>query len=392
MIELKKLEDCCGCTACYSICPVNAISMNRDCEGFLYPSIDLLKCVKCNKCEKVCPTINSKKNYNENYLKIAYAARSSNKEILSSSTSGGMCYVLSSYVLQNGGVVFGATYGENNVVEHQVIDSLDDLKKLQGSKYVQSMLRDTYKLAKAYLEKNVMVLFTGMPCQIEGLKSFLQKNYRNLYTIDLICHGVPSPMLWEKYIKEKHYENASEIDFRRKKDGVGWEKNAKFFVCNNNKEIYESFYYNVYTEFFSHNLSLRPICFSCPFKTGYKKSDITCADLWGISKLLPDYENDDCGMSLCLIHSLKGKVLFENVQDECTPAIEISFDEAIKENMMFLKSVQKLEERDKFFEDMLNMNCKQLEKKYISRDPIILSIKKKLYPIKEKIKKIKDGK
>ena len=384
MLSLNRKENCCGCTACKSICPAQAISMDYDEEGFLYPKINADLCVDCNKCNNVCPIIHASENAEE-LLKSAYAARSTDEEVLASSTSGGLSYEIARHVIRQGGVVFGAVYGKGNVVEHKMIESIDELKAIQGSKYVQSDINQTFSQVKKLLSDDRMVLFTGTPCQIEGLLSFIGDN-GNLITQDIICHGVPSPLLWEKYLKETGYSTAESITFRGKDNGIGWENRPIFVTKTRNRVTKEPFENNAFSYFFSQNYSLRSICYECPFKTGNKKADITCADLWGISEILHDYNQDDKGMSLVITNTPKGKELFDKLCESKTIiARPVSYDAAISHNMMMLRSVKKPERREEFFKDMSIMTFKKAYKKFRPKEPLILKIKKKLYPIKQAI-------
>lgn len=386
MIILNDPAKCCGCSACYAACPNGSITMRRDSEGFLYPNIAQDSCLQCGLCEKVCPVIQADDS-DKVSQKIAYAARTKDADALFHSTSGGVAYELAAYVIKEGGVVYGACYGEKMQVLHQEIENVDDLKKLQGSKYVQSQIGETYKAAKEQLETGRLVLFTGTPCQIEGLYAFLRKNPPNLITMDFICHGVPSPGLWEQYLKETGFASAKNIVFREK--SKGWESKPLFLVIDKKGRIKtkQRFHGNPFSFFFSNNHSLRPICYTCPFKTGNKKSDFTVGDLWGISKLLPT-PHDDKGMSLVLLNSEKSTAVFEKLQEKLEFQ-SISYDAAIAQNMMFLISSKKPPQREAFFREIQTNTFSKLYRKYRPKDPPILAIKKKLYPIKAFLQNLK---
>ncbi len=381
MIEIKDKAKCCGCRACESICPKQAIEMAYDSEGFLYPQVNKEECIDCSLCDKVCPVLH-KADYDEQ-LKLAYAAKVNDDDARRVSTSGGVAYALASYILENDGVVFGVGYGDDMKVHHILVDSVDELRKIQSSKYVQSDTEQTYKLTKALLDEGKLVLYTGSACQIEGLCKYLGKEYDNLITQDFICHGVPSPGLWDKYLKETGFDKSTDIIFRDKEQG--WESKAEFVVKKDSKKIFkESFYKNPYSFFFAQNYSLRHICYECPFKDGYRRSDVTVADLWGISEILPQGSYDDKGTSLVIINSQKGKEIFDKISDRIWSQ-EISYEKAIDHNMMALKSVNKPGNRDAFFEDIYNTTFKKVYKKYKPKEPLSLIIKKKLYPIKQKL-------
>ena len=219
MIEITDKENCCGCHACYNICPRKAISMIEDKKGFKYPVIDKEKCIECNLCKNVCPILTKKTEKRKNKAWIMY---NKNKKERINSSSGGIFILLAKEILLKKGVVFGACFDEFYNVHHSYIDNINDINKLQGSKYVQSNIDDSYNLVKNFLEEGKLVLFTGTSCQIEGLYSFLRKKYNNLYTQDIICHGVPSPKVWQKYLeyqKEKYGEQIKDISFRNKDNG-----------------------------------------------------------------------------------------------------------------------------------------------------------------------------
>lgn len=371
MIEITDKSKCSGCRSCESTCPKNAIKMEYDSEGFLYPYVDKDRCIDCSLCDKACPVI-TENEYGEQ-LKLAYAVKTTDENVRRKSTSGGVAFELASYVIENGGVVFGVGYEDGMKVSHMMVDKKEELCKLQGSKYVQSNTKDTFAKAKQMLDKGRLVLYTGSACQIEGLYSYLKKDYDNLITQDFICHGVPSVLLWEKYLCETGFDKATDIVFRDKRKG--WEYKPEFLVKKGDKDIFrESFYINPYSFFFLQNYSLRHICYSCPFKSGYRRSDVTVADLWGISEILPSGSYDDKGTSLLVVNSEKGRSVFENIQNRIS-AEKISYDKAIENNMMALRSVNKPHNRDEFFADINKFTFKKTYKKYRPKQPL----KKKVY-------------
>lgn len=348
MINIKEKEQCCGCSACYNICPQNAIIMEEDKKGFKYPKVNIEKCINCKLCEKVCPIINNKEGVNKTK---AYASINKDDEIRKESSSGGIFTLLAEEVIEMDGVVFGAAFDENFNVIHKCIKNKNEIGELRGSKYVQSDIGESYKQAKIFLEQNKYVLFTGTPCQIEGLKNFLGKNYDKLYTQDFICHGVPSKKIWKKYLsfmqkdKEKLIKT---INFRNKKHG--WE-NYSMNIEYNNKKIYNKEHNkDIYMRAFLQNISLRESCYNCQFKKYNRNSDITLADFWGISKVKPEI-NDHKGTSLVIINSNKGKFLFEKIRNRCIIK-EVDLEEAIRYNKAFAFSAKYNENSEKFFEDV----------------------------------------
>lgn len=221
MIEIKEKVECCGCQACYNICPKNAIEMVADEKGFKYPKVNKDKCINCGLCEKVCPILNKKTIENEPKV---YACYNKNDEIRMKSSSGGIFTLIAEEIIKRDGVVCGAAFDEQYGLSHQFVESIEDLEKLRTSKYFQSSIEDTYRKTKEYLLNGRYVLFTGTPCQIEGLLSYLGKQYDKLYTQDIICHGVPSPKVWRKYVDYRlsiDKKIPQSINFRDKKQ-QGW--------------------------------------------------------------------------------------------------------------------------------------------------------------------------
>lgn len=378
--ELKNKQDCCGCFACENICPEKCIAMVEDKEGFWYPKVDYNKCIKCGKCIDVCPIIN-KVQVNNN--PVAYACINKNESIRLNSSSGGIFTLIAEKIIDDGGVVFGAQFNEKFDVEHGLIETKEELSKLRGSKYVQSKIGETYRESKYFLESGRKVLFSGTPCQIAGLKSFLKKNYKNLFCIDIICHGVPSPMVWQKYIS--HRENIARsktkrISFRQKNDG--WKKFSVSFQFQNDTEYCNTLDKDLYMKAFLKNICLRPSCYDCQFKGIHRISDITLGDFWGIQNILPEMD-DDKGTSLMFINSDKGRKLFNKIEDKCEYK-RIDIIEAIKYNYSAIKSVYKNHNRHIFFKNIDLIPFDKLVMKYCSENPFKVIGKK----VKRKIKNI----
>lgn len=341
MISIKSKYDCCGCEACAQKCAHNAISMKRDKEGFLYPIIDPNKCTKCDICEKVCPVINQK--LPSEPIKT-YAAKNKDEIVRLQSSSGGIFTLLATKTINNGGVVFGAKFDEQWKVVHDYVETIEDLAKFRGSKYVQSRINDNYIKVEQFLKQGRKVLFSGTPCQIAGLKRFLIKDYKNLICIDIICHGVPSPFVWEKYIQQFKTASISSVKFRDKTNS--W-KNYEVVISQNTSElIRETIHKNVYMKFFLSDLCLRPSCASCPAKAGKSQSDITIADFWGVQHIHPEFD-DDKGCNLVIVNSKKGNELFKSL-DKCNK-IETDFKQAISYNPSYFKSVVEPKYRKYFF-------------------------------------------
>ena len=360
MIEVKDKEKCSGCSACYNICPVGAIEMLMDNNGFKYPNVNKTKCIKCNKCINVCPIINNKEK-NES-LRKAYACYNKDEQIRLESSSGGVFTAIALSILNQEGVVFGAILDDSFKVKHVVITNKDDLYKLRTSKYVQSEIGDTYKVAEKYLKSGKKVLFSGTPCQLNGLKSYLGKEYDNLYTQDIICHGVPSPLVWEKYKeyrKIKDNDVLLDIKFRNKDDG--WAKYYLKFKYQQ-KEYKKNQSEDLFMQVFLRDACLRESCYNCSFKAKDRKTDITLADFWGIDNIKPEI-NDNKGLSLVIVNTKKGMDLFELIKKDLFIE-EVDFEQSVQYNKSMFMSVDKPKNRDKFFENLNKLEFDKLVKKY----------------------------
>ena len=346
MIEINNKSDCCGCGACAQSCPKQCITMQSDEEGFLYPKLNKETCIYCGLCNKVCPVINQ--NESQRPIKII-AAKNRDEEIRRQSSSGGVFTILAESVIEDGGVVFGAQFDEDWDVVHSWTDKLEGIAAFRGSKYVQSKIGESYIKVKEFLDQNRKVLFTGTPCQIAGLKRYLRKEYDNLLCVDIACHGVPSPLVWQKYlqvvlhhfkdaktdeINEKSLRKIKGISFRNK--STGW-KNYSFSIrFTNNKEITQTFRDNLFMQVFLKDLCIRPSCTYCPAKKGKSASDITIADYWGIDKLYPMFD-DDKGVSLVLLNSIKGLKVVDKMDVDY---IETSYNDALDNNKALEKSIE----------------------------------------------------
>lgn len=351
-VFIEKLHDkCTGCCACLNICPKNVISMKEDNEGFKYPFVNEKKCIKCGLCVQICPTIVNEQVKINNGVQ-AYACVNKDIDIRLKSSSGGVFSAVANYILSNNGIVFGAAFNKEWNVEHIYIENYYELNRLRTSKYVQSYIGDIYKIIKEFLEIGKLVLFTGTPCQVSGLKAYLGKEYDNLYCIDIICHGVPSPLVWRTFLKENYdVNNILAINFRDKTNG--WSK-FSFKVQYTDTAITENIYSNLYMLGFLNNLYLRPSCYNCDFKTVGRISDVTVADFWGINEILPKM-NDDKGVSLIVIQNDKGKLLMDKIKNNLE-FYEVDIEKALSFNLAMTSSVSKHRFRDKFFSELYSEN------------------------------------
>lgn len=370
---------CTGCSACKNICPAQCIEMVEDVEGFLKPFVNKQKCIKCGLCKKKCPVLANKGAQND-ILKI-YGAYQKDKEPLLKSSSGAIFPLLCEYVIDNKGAVFGAAFDNNFNVKHILVDNKKDLNKLYTSKYVQSNIGDTFKLVKQKLENGIMVLYSGTPCQIAGLQHYLGKKHTNLILVDFICHGVPSPKVWEKYRKEISHqqlnnESIIHVNFRDKT--AGWE-NFSLNISSKSHKYVSSKNNDLYIKGFLNNIFLRQSCHNCCFKGVNRISDITLADFWGGRKIWEDGYNSD-GMSMILIHSKKGIDLWSKFQDKIISK-ELNPDEVIgKVNSAMLNSSKAHPSRTDFFNQINSMNIiDNLNKhSYAIKKPFIKRVKRKL--------------
>ena len=313
MINIKDPADCCGCTACASICNHDAITMVPDALGFLYPKVDESKCVECGLCEKVCA-------FNDNYDKSlnlqkpdTYAARHKDMDEVMKSRSGAAFAAISDYILEQGGVVYGAGYKDHFRVAHKRATTKEERDEFRGSKYVQSDLTGVFRMVKQDLKNGLTVLFSGTPCQTSGLNSYVGKKLReNLVLIDIVCHGVPGPFLWRdylRYIEKKQGDIISVVNFRDKEE-FGWKAHHETFkFVNGGGKM-------IFTDLFYKHIMFRHSCGKCHFCNTTRPSDITLADFWGWEKTDPNINKDDKGVSLVLVNTPKGREIFEAVKDK----------------------------------------------------------------------------
>ncbi|WP_133966390.1 Coenzyme F420 hydrogenase/dehydrogenase, beta subunit C-terminal domain [Eubacterium limosum] len=348
MIQLDKKETCTGCHACVAKCPKQCITMINDTEGFWYPQINKEECINCGFCEKVCPIITPIK-FEDPFSPMAYACYNRDEKVRLASSSGGVFTLIAEAVLKQGGVVFGAGFDEDFNVCHQCVEGTENLDKLRMSKYVQSKIGVTYREAEDFLKENRLVLFTGTPCQISGLKAYLGKSYDNLITQDIICHGVPSPMVWEAYLAFRKKSDggcaARRIAFRRK--DFGWKRYSVSISYGNDTEYRQDLTQDSFMKGFLNDLYLRPSCHACAFKNAKRHSDITLADFWGIENVMPEMF-DDKGTSLVLIQSKKGKALFKSIEKKMI-CQSVDLDEALKYNPAAIRSALIPKNREVFY-------------------------------------------
>jgi|UniRef100_UPI0040268361 4Fe-4S binding domain protein len=359
MVSITDISKCCGCGACSAVCPRHAIVMQPDAMGFLYPVVDSTKCVECGLCEKVC-------SFHKDYDKqpnlstpVAFAARHRNIKEIETSRSGAAFIALSDWILENGGVVYGAGYSTLFRVVHKKAMTPCERDEFKGSKYTQSDLNDVFRMVQEDLKAGKKVLFSGTPCQTAGLSSFIGQRLRHLlYLADIICHGVASPFVWRdylNYLEAKERKRLSAVNFRDK-EKFGWSglhKESFFFVNDPVKHTYSYTFYS--------DLMLRESCYVCPFANLTRPSDITLGDFWGWEKAVPDFNIDDKGCSLILCNTIKGKLWLEAVQEKLT-IIPIDIKDCMQPNLQRPTPVNPLSKG--FKEDYVRNGFAYAMKKY----------------------------
>lgn len=343
MIHITDKKNCCGCSACVQRCPKQCIRLEEDTEGFLYPKVDEETCIKCGLCEKVCPILNQADKLP---VQEVLAVKNPDDEERMNSSSGGVFLPLAREVINQGGVVFGAVYDESWEVRHVYAEKIEDVYPMMGSKYLQSKIENSFKDAERFLKQGREVLFVGSPCQIAGLRTYLRnKQYPNLLAVDFLCHGVPSPGVWRRYLAETYSGGSlkekcrlqaaagknsvlfsslnatspiGDIKFRDKTES-GWKK-FRFVVrqksaskADRNTVLSSDIHYtNPFMRGFLSDIYLRPSCYVCKCKNGVNHSDLTIADFWGINLIAPEFD-DDKGVGLVLVNSSKGKGYFDSL-------------------------------------------------------------------------------
>ena len=361
MIELyNNKENCCGCTACENSCPKNAIVMKADEEGFLYPAIDAERCIECKACLKVCPF----KNELINNISKAYAVKNKNENIRMTSSSGGIFTVISDYILEREGTIYGAVFNNEFGVYHSRAINKADREAMKGSKYLQSDLKDTYFNIKKDLQEGKYVLFTGTSCQTAGLYNFIPKNLdcSKLYVCDIICHGAPSPLMWNEYIrflKKKYSSEINSINFKDKESSWHYPQ----LKIKMNKLTYKARHdEDDYLKLFFDHYILRPSCHNCKFTNLQRQSDITMADFWGIEDCNPEFD-DDKGISFVLINTDKGKRIFNDISEELI-FTEVNIEDGMKKQPSLISPPWRNSRRGEFWRDYNKKGFVYILKKY----------------------------
>ena len=371
-MQVENKTNCTGCGACYNICPIGAIIMQNDKYGFYKPAIDKNKCTNCGLCEKICPLDNYKSKNNE---PRAFALTNKNEEVLTKCTSGGAFNAIAKFIFEQNGFVYGVIWDKNIVAVFYRAENIEQLEKMYSSKYVQANTLGTFKQAKKDLENGRLVLYSGTPCQIAGLKSYLKKDYENLFTVDLICHGTPSPLVFEKYkkefLKKKPNEKIININFRSKINGWG---TIQFInIKTNLKEYIQPCNKDDYSKAFGFHASVNSMCSDCQFNKIPRIADITIGDFWGVDEYDKSL-NDKKGLSIILINNKKGQNLLREIEQNCRLQ-EVPLEVATKRNPNIYSSSKAHKNREKFLDYVCikNKTLKSGVKKYL-KTPIHIFI------------------
>lgn len=340
--------------------------MAADEEGFPYPKVDQDKCTNCGLCNKVCPILH--KTQEIPCQQTAYLVQHKNEQVRQESTSGGAFTAIAQYVIRHGGVVFGAAWDESFHAFHKYVEQEEALSIFRNSKYVQSEIRDSFRQVKNFLEIGRLVCFSGTPCQIEGLKAFLQRDYENLFTVDVVCRAVASPMIFQKYIDSQRKRYSYSKQFRnilfRDKAFYGYQYSQLSLKADDGKILYHSgVESDPYMRAFFSNICDRPSCYHCQFKKRYRLSDFTLWDCFEPSRYGAKDMDDGKGTTRMLIHTDKGRRLFESVK-ESVNTYPLNAEKAIKGANEMFNSVPENRNRQEFFQDALNLSNEELFKKY----------------------------
>lgn len=384
MINIEVKEKCSGCWACYNVCPKRCIKMEEDSEGFHYPHVDKENCIECGLCEKVCPLLAPK--LEDSSEPDSYVVQHRDGDVLRHSTSGGFFTALSEYVIRNGGVVFGASFDENMVLRHTYGETLEACKRFRGSKYVQSLIGDSYREAKGFLDEGRIVAFSGTPCQIAGLVGYLGKRkYERLILVDLVCRGTPSPRVLKEYL--------SHHAARLKAEPMGWLSRDKYYgydlstatiVFNNIGSAYhrikgEDF---MLTAYFNGLIS-RPSCYNCHFKTLHRQSDLTLFDCWDAKATSHAFSED--GATNVLVHTDRGEAVFSHIKESFLCAKSNLKQIVDRDGVMIYHDPPISPCRVSFFEDLNNgSSIPELSKKYLRAGVVrsqLLRLKPLLYRV-----------
>lgn len=374
-MRIVDKKDCCGCGACVNACPSHSLTMAEDAEGFLYPETDDSTCTECGLCGKCCPVLHAKADIP--FAQDGYLARIKDLQIRKESTSGGVFTAIAQSVIRAGGIVYGAAYDRDFRVCHSAAFTDQELYRFRGSKYVQSDTKETFREVKEYLRDGKLVCYSGTPCQIEGLKRYLKEEPAHLITVDFVCHGVPSPLIWRKYLEmqmEKYPDSHITDILFRNKGKFGYQYSV-MTIKSGRKELYAR---GTETDpmlraFFS-DICDRPSCYACKFKKRYRMSDITIWDCFDVRKFQVPWD-DHTGASQMLVHTDKGRTVFRSIEER-VESVFIEPDRLTEDTWPMFESVKAKSAREDFFRDAASMCGFELFHKYYPQN---LSVKMARY-------------
>lgn len=373
MINITDSKNCCGCTACASICAHDAITMKSDALGFLYPEVDSMKCVECGLCDKVC-AFNDDYDRSLNLTKPkTYGARHKDMKEVETSRSGATFIAVSDRILAHGGVIYGVGFTDHFRVVHKRAVTKEERNEFKGSKYVQSDLTGIFRQVKKDLKDGLVVLFTGTPCQTAGLNSYIGKKLReNLYLVDIVCHGVPGPYLWRDYLaylEKKQGDKIVWVNFRDKQR-YGWAAHHETFKFLNGGGEKKSF-----PDLFYKHIMFRKSCGNCHYTNLQRPSDITLADFWRSKDVDPNLHTDNKGMSLVFANTEKGRILLDMVKSEFSIMQEIDISKAMQRAIR--EPFPSHPKRNEFEQCYIEKGFEFTYKKY-TKIPLLKRIKMKL--------------
>lgn len=381
MIKLAEESLCTGCALCHDVCVKNAISMCQNKEGFYYPVIDTEKCIECGKCQKECPVINDNdfhKSKNAFYGRV--------RDNIEKNSSGGFCEAFADTILQMDGVVFGAVLMHDKLA-HKKGTTETECSRMSGSKYIQSDMQDVYRQIKEELEKDKPVLFTGCPCQCAAVVSDFKNSryYDKLYVCEILCHGVPSPGIfqdWIAFLEKKYNSRVSGYNFRSKKNG--WSRPSVEIVFENGKRIVQTHSESNYHMWFGKHLSLRLSCYECKYRNIERIADLTIGDFWGIRSMGITDQEIEKGTSVLLVNTDKGADLLDRTRREKDVFLkDISIDDAYINNTPSLHNFPKPAERDSFFAAYQKESIAGIRKKYPAEKKMISLLRKVKHILKK---------
>ncbi len=386
MVDIKDKRKCCGCTACYNICPRDCIEMIYDEEGFSYPHVNDALCIGCGLCEKKCPILNKPKS--DNHI-FAYVGVNNCQTIRAASTSGGVIGAINNYVLEElNGVVYGVVYDDSFMPVHRRITNIEEAYLLCGSKYAQSELSFTFKNIKKDLEDGATVAFTGTPCQVAGLKSYLGKEYDGLIAIDLVCRSIPSPKLWKKYLEwqaDRHNSSITKVNCRAKT--YGYHNGTLTIDFRNGRKYSGSNRVDLFMKAFHKDVCSRPSCYDCHFKDTDRCSDFTIFDSWNANYVTENrYQDDNLGCSNIICRNDKAKQIIDSIKG--IDLYEASVDRMYEySGEMERNSILYTDARKNFYRDLDEIGLEKTIKSRVSitfKDYLIEMVKPLYFRIKRK--------